>query len=67
MSVTISTLGGTIAVPPAPTSAANPAAVFTYTSSSPSAPRHVTGKAGVRSATISWKAPSDNGGSPVTS
>ena len=66
VSVTISTLGGTIAVPPAPTSAANAAAVFTYTKSSPTAPRSVHGKAGVRSATISWAAPSDNGGSSVT-
>lgn len=66
VSVTISTLGGTLAVPPAPTSAANAAAVFTYTKSSPTAPRHVTGKAGVRSATITWSSPSDNGGSSVT-
>jgi hypothetical protein len=66
VSVTITTLGGTIASPPAPTSAANAAAVFTYVKSTPSAPRNVTGKAGAHSATITWKAPADNGGSSVS-
>ena len=66
VSVTISTLGGELAVPAAPTSAANPAAVFTYAKSTPTAPRHVTGKAGAHSATIGWESPSDGGGSSVT-
>jgi hypothetical protein len=59
--VTISTLGGTLTG--TPTSAA---VTYTYTKSSPTAPRKVRAKAGARSATVSWKAPSDNGGSSVT-
>ncbi len=66
VSITISTIGGTIASPPAPTSAANPKAVFSYRKSSPSAPRHASARAGVRDAAISWRPPADNGGSPVT-
>jgi hypothetical protein len=61
VSVTISTLGGTLTG--TPTSAA---VSYTYARSSPGAPGHVTGKAGVRSATISWAAPGNNGGSSVT-
>ena len=61
MPVTISTLGGTLTG--TPTSAA---VTYTYTKSSPTAPRNVTAKAGARSATVSWKAPRDNGGSSVT-
>jgi hypothetical protein len=59
--VTISTLGGTLTG--TPTSVAVP---YTYTTSSPTAPRNVRAKAGARRATVSWKAPSDNGGSSVT-
>jgi len=59
--VTISTLGGTLTG--TPTSAA---VSYTYTKSSPAAPRSLSAKAGARSATVSWKAPSDNGGSSVT-
>lgn len=61
VAVTISTLGGTLVGAPTST-----ALTYTYTKSSPSAPRSVTAKAGVKSATVSWKAPSDNGGSAVT-
>jgi hypothetical protein len=61
VAVTISTLGGSLTG--TPTSAA---VTYSYARSSPTAPGHVTGKAGVRSATISWAAPSDNGGSSVT-
>ncbi len=64
--ITITTVGGTLTSPPQPRSAVNPAAVFTYTKSSPAAPRDVVARAGVKSATVSWKAPSDNGGSPLT-
>jgi Pro-kumamolisin, activation domain/Fibronectin type III domain/IPT/TIG domain len=66
VSITITTVGGTLTSPPQPRSAANPNAVFTYKKSSPTAPRSVSAKAGVRSATITWNAPSNNGGSPVT-
>jgi hypothetical protein len=59
--VTISTLGGTLTG--TPTSAG---VTYTYTSSSPTAPRNVSARAGARSATVSWRAPSDNGGSSVT-
>jgi Pro-kumamolisin, activation domain/IPT/TIG domain/Fibronectin type III domain len=59
--VTISTLGGTLTGTPT-----SNAVTFTYTRSSPTAPRKVSAKAGVRSATISWAAPSDNGGAAVT-
>jgi|HubBroStandDraft_5_1064220.scaffolds.fasta_scaffold03205_3 hypothetical protein len=61
VSVTISTLGGTLTGTPTST-----AVTYTYARSSPTAPGHVTGKAGVRSATISWAAPGNNGGSSVT-
>ena len=64
--ITITTVGGTLISPPQPRSAVNPAAVFTYTRSTPSAPVDVAAKAGVKSATVRWKAPRDNGGSPVT-
>jgi Pro-kumamolisin, activation domain/IPT/TIG domain/Fibronectin type III domain len=59
--VTISTLGGELVG--SPTSAA---VNYTYTKSSPTAPRDVSAKSGVRSATVSWKSPSDNGGGSVT-
>jgi hypothetical protein len=59
--VTISTLGGTLTGTPT-----SKAVTYIYTKSSPTAPRNVSAKAGVRSATVSWKAPSDNGGSSVT-
>jgi hypothetical protein len=59
--VTISTLGGELVG--SPTSAA---VNYTYTKSSPTAPRDVSAKPGVRSATVSWEGPSDNGGSLVT-
>jgi len=52
--------------PPQPRSAVNPAAVFTYKTSTPTAAVGVVAKAGVKSATVSWKAPTDNGGSPLT-
>jgi Pro-kumamolisin, activation domain/Fibronectin type III domain/IPT/TIG domain len=59
--VTISTLGGELVGQP--TSAP---VDYTYTKSSPGAPRRVSAKAGVRSATVSWESPSDNGGDSVT-
>jgi Pro-kumamolisin, activation domain/IPT/TIG domain/Fibronectin type III domain len=64
--ITITTLGGLLTSPPQPRSAVTTAAVFTYQTSSPTAPTHVVAKAGVKSATVSWWAPSNNGGSPVT-
>ncbi len=64
--ITITTLGGTLTNPPEPRSAANPHVTFTYTKSSPSAPRDVTARSSVSSATVGWKPPSDNGGSAVT-
>ncbi|HSZ44077.1 MAG TPA: IPT/TIG domain-containing protein [Streptosporangiaceae bacterium] len=59
--VTISTLGGTLTGTPT-----SKAVTYIYTKSSPTAPRNVSAKAGTRSATVSWKAPSNNGGSSVT-
>jgi Fibronectin type III domain/IPT/TIG domain len=59
--VTISTLGGQLTGTPTST-----ARTYTYAKSTPSAPRKVTAKAGVHSATVSWEGPSDNGGSAVT-
>jgi Pro-kumamolisin, activation domain/Fibronectin type III domain/IPT/TIG domain len=61
VALTISTLGGELVG--SPTSAA---VNYTYTKSSPTAPRDVSAKAGVRSATVSWRSPSDNGGGSVT-
>jgi len=66
VSITITTVGGTLTSPPQPRSAVNPKAVFTYKKSTPAAPRDVVAKAGVRDATVSWRAPTNNGGSPVT-
>jgi hypothetical protein len=60
-SVTISTLGGTLTGTPT-----SNAVTFTYAPSSPTAPLSVSATAGVKSATVSWKAPSDNGGASVT-
>jgi len=64
VNITITTLGGTLVGQPR--SAATKSATFTYKASSPTAPRGVTAKAGVKSATVSWSAPSDNGGSALT-
>ncbi len=64
--ITITTLGGTLTSPPQPRSAVTKAAVFTYEKSSPTAPRLVATGPGVKSATTSWKAPTNNGGSAVT-
>jgi hypothetical protein len=66
VNITITTVGGTLTSPPMPRSAVNPAATFTYEKSSPTAPRDVSARAGVRSATVSWRAPSNNGGSALT-
>ncbi len=66
VSITITTVGGTLTNPPQPRSAVNSKAVFTYNKSTPTAPRDVSAKAGVRDATVRWKAPSNNGGYPVT-
>jgi hypothetical protein len=62
--ITITTLGGKEVGQPR--SAVSPAAVFTYKASAPAAPVDVTAKAGVKSATVSWKAPANDGGSPLT-
>jgi hypothetical protein len=64
VNITITTLGGTLVGHPR--SAVTKSATFTYKESTPSAPRHVTATAGVKSATVSWAAPVQNGGSPVT-
>jgi Pro-kumamolisin, activation domain/Fibronectin type III domain/IPT/TIG domain len=61
VSVTISTLGGELTGTPTSTSVS-----YTYTKSTPGAPRKVTATAGTHSATVSWQAPSDTGGSAVT-
>jgi Fibronectin type III domain len=66
VAITITTLGGTLTSPPQPRSAVNPHVTFTYTRSSPSAPRDVAARSSGSSATVSWKPPSDNGGSAVT-
>jgi hypothetical protein len=66
VNITITTVGGTLTSPPMPRSAVNPAATFTYEKSSPTSPRDVSARAGVRSATVSWRAPSNNGGSAIT-
>lgn len=66
VNITITTVGGTLTSPPQPRSAVNKAAVFTYKASSPAAPGSVVATAGVKSATVHWKAPADNGGSAVT-
>jgi len=66
VNITITTIGGTLTSPPQPRSAVNPAAVFTYKTSTPTAPVDVVAKAGVKSATVSWNAPGNNGGSPLT-
>ncbi len=66
VNITITTVGGTLTSPPQPRSAVNPAATFTYKHSSPTAPGNVVAKAGVKSARVSWRAPSNNGGSAVT-
>lgn len=47
-------------------SASTPAAQFTYRTSAPSPPTSVTAKAGVGSASVTWKPPQSDGGSPVT-
>lgn len=64
VSITISTLGGTLVGKP--TSAKKSKATFTYIKSGPTAPQDVTAKAGVKSASLSWKAPADDGGSSIT-
>ena len=64
VNITITTLGGTLVGHPR--SAVTKSATFTYKASSPSAPRGVAAVAGVKSATVSWSAPSDNGGSALT-
>jgi hypothetical protein len=66
VSITITTVGGTFTKPPQPRSAPTRDAVFTYKDSSPAAPRRVSATAGVKSATVRWKAPADNGGGAVT-
>jgi IPT/TIG domain-containing protein/fibronectin type III domain protein len=66
VNITITTVGGTLTSPPQPRSAVNKAAVFTYKASTPAAPGSVVAKAGVKSATVHWKATADNGGSAVT-
>jgi hypothetical protein len=65
VSITITTLGGTLVGQPR--SAVNPAAVFTYQVSTPTAPIGVAAAAGIRSATVSWGPPRNNGGSALTS
>ena len=64
VNITITTLGGKLVGQPR--SAATKSATFTYRASSPSAPRNVRATAGVKSATVSWAAPSENGGSALT-
>jgi hypothetical protein len=66
VSITITTIGGTLTSPPQPRSAVNKAAVFTYKASTPTAPVSVVARAGIKSATVTWKAPANNGGSAVT-
>lgn len=66
VNITITTLGGTLTSPPQPRSAVTKNAVFTYKASSPTAPVDVVAKAGVKSATVTWKAPANNGGSALT-
>jgi hypothetical protein len=66
VNITITTVGGTLTSPPQPRSAVNPAATFTYKDSSPTAPAHLAAKAGVKSVKVSWRGPSNNGGSRVT-
>jgi Pro-kumamolisin, activation domain/Fibronectin type III domain/IPT/TIG domain len=62
--ITITTLGGTLVGQPR--SAVNTKVTYTYKASSPAAPGDLVVKAGVKSASASWKAPADNGGSKVT-
>ena len=64
--LTITTLGGTIATPPAPRSAVTGSATFTYAASTPSAPRSVTSTSKTSHVTVRWAAPADDGGDPVT-
>jgi Pro-kumamolisin, activation domain/Fibronectin type III domain/IPT/TIG domain len=64
VSITITTLAGTLTGQPR--SAVNPAAAFTYQVSTPTPPIGVAAAPGVRSATVSWGPPRNNGGSPLT-
>lgn len=61
VSVTITTVGGTLVGKP--TSAP---ATFAYVASTPAAPIDVAATAGTRTATVTWKAPSNDGGDPIT-
>ena len=61
VAVTVTTVGGSLVGKP--TSAP---VTFTYVASTPGAPRDVAAKAGTRTATVTWKAPSDNGGDPIS-
>jgi hypothetical protein len=62
--ITIETAGGILAGEP--TSATTAAATFTYAPSTPTAQLDVSGASGPGLVSASWKAPSDNGGDPVS-
>ena len=65
VNVTITTTGGTLALPPAPTSAITAAATYTYAASTPTAPTDLSAHIGVRSLDATWKSPTNNGGDPM--
>lgn len=62
--VTIFTVGGSLVGEPQ--SAVTKSARFTYTASTPSAPRDVKASAGKDSAHVSWEPPLSNGGDAIT-
>ncbi len=66
VSITITTVGGTLTSPPQPRSAVKATVVFTYTASTPTAPVRVVAKAAAKSAAVRWNAPANNGGSALT-
>jgi hypothetical protein len=59
--VTISTVGGTLVGKPT-----SSPVTFRFVASAPAAPLDVGAKAGARTATVSWKAPTNDGGDPIT-
>jgi hypothetical protein len=61
--VTITTEGGVLVGQP--TSAVTPATTYTFTESTPSAPRDVVAKAGKGSASVTWQPPMSDGGSAI--
>jgi len=64
--ITITTVGGRLINPPEPTSARTNDATFTYAPSVSTAPTGVAAMPGTGSATVSWTAPANDGGDPIT-